>query len=233
MDNIKIPKHLAIILDGNGRWAKERNKPRSYGHKVGFNNLKSIAIYANKLGIKALSVYCFSTENWNRPKNEVDFLMSIPQSFESDIPRYIKENIRVIFSGRTDRIPEKTLSSLSKIKDATSEMTGLTLNICFDYGAINELSRAINEIILDKKDVVDEETIFSYLDTRDLPKIDLLIRCGGEKRLSNFLLLQSAYAELYFTDTYWPDFNKDELDKALLDYTKRDRRFGGIKEWKT
>ncbi len=230
MEAIKIPTHLAIILDGNGRWAKKRNRERSYGHKVGFENIYKTALLSRDAGVKVLSVYCFSTENWSRPKAEVDYLMSLPSVFKKDIQSYVKENIKVIHSGRVDRIPKETQKIFQESEEKTKDCNRLILNICFDYGSLDELKRGMKKIIEDKIEDIKDDTIFSYLDTKDLPPVDLLIRCGGEKRLSNFLLLQSAYAELYFIDVLWPDFSKEDLHEAFIEYNKRDRRYGGIKE---
>lgn len=229
-DNIKTPDHIAIILDGNGRWAKERGKTRSYGHEVGFNNVKSIAFYASDLGVKALSLYCFSTENWNRPSDEVRFLMSIPSKFYNDGKAYKDKNIKVIVSGRKDRIPDSTLKALSDLMNDTKDSSGMILNICFDYGALNDIYSAVNTLVLKGESLKDEKDIYNHLSTNGLPLIDLLIRTGGEKRLSNFLLLEASYAELYFTDIYWPDFKEEDLMNAIKDYSNRNRRFGGIKE---
>lgn len=229
-DEKNIPKHVAIILDGNGRWAKLRGMPRSYGHKVGFDKVKTISFYAQKVGIKYLSLFCFSTENWNRPTDEVNFLMSIPITFNKDSDSYLRENIKVVVSGRRGKTPDKTQAALDNLVDKTKNCTGLILNICFDYGALDDLTRAVNEIIDSHETDIRETAIYSRLSTHNVPPVDLLIRTGGEKRLSNFLLLESAYAELYFTDTYWPDFSESDLDNALSDYAKRDRRFGGIKK---
>ncbi|MCR5741444.1 MAG: di-trans,poly-cis-decaprenylcistransferase [Gammaproteobacteria bacterium] len=225
-----IPSHIAIILDGNGRWAKAQNKIRTYGHKVGFDKVKSISIYANKIGVKALSLYCFSTENWSRPLKEVEFLMKIPIDFEKDIDMYLNENIKVIVSGRKDRIPKPTLASVNKLIEKTKNCTGMVLNLCFDYGALYDLYGAINYLVENNIKLKDEKDIYNYLWTKDLPMIDLMIRPGKEKRLSNFLLLENAYSELYFTDKYWPEFENEDLDEAILDFNKRNRRFGGIKE---
>ena len=229
-NNVNIPSHIAIILDGNGRWAKERGKTRSYGHEVGFNNVKSIAFYASDLGVKALSLYCFSTENWNRPTDEVNFLMSIPSKFYNDGKAYKDKNIKVIVSGRKDRVPKNTLKALNNLMDDTKDSTGMVLNICFDYGALNDIYNAFNNLLLNNEQLKDEKDIYNYLSTKGLPLIDLLIRTGGEKRLSNFLLLEASYAELYFTDMYWPDFKEKDLMDAIKDYSSRNRRFGGIKE---
>ena len=229
-ENLRIPSHIAIILDGNGRWAKLQGKPRSYGHKVGFDRVKSLSIYASKIGVKALSLYCFSTENWARPEAEVKFLMSIPSKFQKDIKDYIDNNIRVIVSGRKDRIPKATLGSLNDLVNKTKECTGMIVNICFDYGELNDVYNAVNYLVENNIKLKDEKDIYNYLSTKELPLIDLLIRTGGELRLSNFLLLEASYAELYFTKVYWPDFNEDELNKAIEEYNNRNRRFGGIKE---
>ena len=224
-----IPKHIALILDGNGRWAKERGKIRIEGHTVGYKNIEPVALYAQELGVKYLSIYCFSTENWNRPKAEVDFLMRVPIELAKNVERYIKNNIKIHVSGRKDRMPKNTLKAFDTIVNRTKECTGMILNVCFDYGALNDIASAINKI-KEENVLVDDKTIFNYLSTKDFPPVDLLIRPGGEKRLSNFLLLECAYAELYFVDTYWPDFNKSDLDKAIDDFNKRNRRYGGIKE---
>lgn len=224
-----IPNHVAIILDGNGRWAKARNRSRSYGHKIGFNHIKSICLYAKKVGIKHLSLYCFSTENWNRPKEEVDFLMNIPKLFEKDIELYLKEDISVSIIGRKDRIPSSTSDSLDIIEEKTKDCSSLNVNICFDYGSLWDLNQAI-KYIRENNVILDEKDIFKYLSTNKSGMVDLLIRTGGEKRLSNFLLLESCYAELYFIDKYWPDFTKNDLDNAIEYYLSRDRRYGGIKK---
>ena len=229
-ENLRIPSHIAIILDGNGRWAKLQGKPRSYGHKVGFDRVKSLSIYASKIGVKALSLYCFSTENWARPEAEVKFLMSIPSKFQKDIKDYIDNNIRVIVSGRKDRVPKATLDSLNDLINKTKECTGMIVNICFDYGELNDVYNTVNYLVENNIKLKDEKDIYNYLSTKELPLIDLLIRTGGELRLSNFLLLEASYAELYFTKVYWPDFNEDELNKAIEEYNNRNRRFGGIKE---
>lgn len=237
LDLNNLPKHIAIILDGNGRWAKKRLLPRNLGHRKGAFNIRSIASYLNKLGINVLSLYCFSTENWKRPKEEVNYLMTKPVRF---LKRYLndikKSNIKIIFSGRKNKIPSELLKIMNEIIDLTKDHTGLILNICFDYGSKDEIVRGIKNIIKDyesNKINIDDinETMFNkYLDTKDLPDVDLLIRTSGEKRVSNFLLYQIAYAEFYFTDVLWPDFDENEMDKALLAYQNRDRKYGALKE---
>jgi undecaprenyl diphosphate synthase len=236
IENLKIPNHIAIILDGNGRWAKKRHMPRTYGHQRGVENIKTIAIAASNLGINALSVYAFSTENWSRPKGEVDFLMKLPGEFEKRFKDdFKKHDIKVMFSGRKTHLSPENLVILERITENTKDRKGLILNICFDYGSRAELTEAVKEIT---KDVLNgsitieditEAQIEKHLYTKDLPKLDLLIRPSGEIRLSNFLLWQAAYAELYFCKTYWPDFSSKTLEEAILDFNKRDRRFGGLK----
>lgn len=233
---LNIPNHIAIILDGNGRWAKKRGMPRTYGHQRGVENIKTVAIAASDFGVKALSVYAFSTENWKRPKAEVDFLMKLPGEFEKKFKgEFEKYDIKVMFSGRKTHLSKENLEILERITQKSKDRQGLVLNICFDYGSQTEITEAVIDIAelvkkgnLDPKNIT-KEMISERLYTKDLPPLDLLIRPSGEVRLSNFLLWQAAYAELYFCKTYWPAFSKKELEKALLDYTKRQRRFGGLK----
>ena len=236
-ENIRIPEHIAIILDGNGRWAKKRGMPRTYGHQKGVENIKIIAIAASEMGIRALSVYAFSTENWSRPKSEVDFLMKLPGEFEKRFKdEFKKHDIKVVFSGRKTHLSKENLEILERITSNTKDRQGLTLNICFDYGSRAEIIEAVKEIAKEIKtgkigiEQIDESVLESFLYTKNLPKLDLLIRPSGEIRLSNFLLWQAAYAELYFCKTYWPAFSKKDLEKAIIDFNKRDRRFGGLKE---
>ncbi|MFK5883530.1 MAG: isoprenyl transferase [Candidatus Izemoplasma sp.] len=234
-----VPFHIAIILDGNGRWAKKRHLPRTLGHKQGSANLKTIAIECSKLGIKALSVYAFSTENWKRPKEEIDFLMKLPREFTESFKGQFKENdIRVIFSGRKDRISKENLKLLTDIEVKTKDREGMILNICFDYGSQTELVEAFKQISIKIKSNelkivdIDEQMITNHLYTKELPPLDLMIRTSGEQRLSNFLLWQLAYSELYFTKKHWPEFNKKELLKAIDDFQGRNRKYGGLKETK-
>lgn len=234
-----LPNHVAIILDGNGRWAKKRLLPRTMGHRKGAFNIKNIASYANKLGIKFLTVYCFSTENWSRPQAEVDYIMHKPvrylERYKEDL---LNSTIRITFIGRRDRIPQDFLNILTLLEEKTKDHTGLCLTLCIDYGSIDEITTAVKQIaseVLNKElDVNDitSETIFNHLYTKDIPPVDLLIRTSGEQRISNYLMLQIAYAELYFTDVYWPDFDEKEFLKALDNYEHRNRRFGGLKETK-
>lgn len=234
-----VPQHIAIILDGNGRWAKKRFMPRTYGHRKGAFNIRTIARFANQIGVKYLTMYCFSTENWKRPEDEVNYLMTKPVRY---IKRYyddlVNSSIRITFIGRRDRIPSDLLNILTDLENKTRDHTGLILTLCIDYGSFDELTTAIKNIaseVQNKKleiSDINEQCIMSHLFTKDYPQVDLMIRTSGELRLSNYLLLQSAYAELYFTDVLWPDFNENELLKAIENYQSRNRRFGGLKESK-
>ncbi len=228
MNELKIPNHVAIILDGNGRWAKEKGKKRTEGHKEGYENLKKISKYILKKGTRYLSVFAFSTENFNRPKEEVDFLMNLfIKGFNKDKNYFNKENIRVVFSGRRDKLSEEVLDAMDSLENMTKNNTLGTLNICLNYGGRAEIVDACNKIIKDGIKKIDEDKFQKYL-YNELPDIDFCIRTSGECRISNFMLWELSYAELYFPKCYFPDFNEDEYDKALLEYTKRDRRFGSI-----
>lgn len=231
--NLKIPNHVAIIVDGNGRWAKEKGLPRSMGHDAGFKRLKEITSYAFNKGIKVVSVYVFSTENFKRSKEEVDHLMNLfVNGFKKD-KFYLKENIKVVFSGRKEPLRQDVLEAMDGIVDCTKNNTNGILNICLNYGARSEIIDATKKIVNEVEngklniDEINEEMYHKYL-YQDLPDVDLMIRTSGELRLSNFLLWQNSYAEFYFPKTYFPDFTKEEFDKAIVEYTSRDRRFGSI-----
>lgn len=229
LDNIKIPCHVGIIMDGNGRWAEERGLNRSKGHEAGYKTLKTTAKYILDSGVKVLSVFAFSTENFNRPKKEVDFLMNLfIKGFKKDSAFFNKENIKVVFSGRKEPLKKDVIDTMEYLSESTKNNTKGILNICLNYGGRSEIVDAVNHIIKDNLKEVDEEVINNYLYNK-LPDIDLLIRTSGEVRISNFMLWQLSYAELYFPKCYFPDFNQEEFDKALLEYTKRDRRFGSVK----
>ena len=234
--SITIPKHIAIILDGNGRWAKRRGLPRTAGHQAGVENIRRVAVHAAKRGIKALSLYAFSTENWNRPQAEIDFLMKLPGEFETRFREEFEQyDIKVVFSGRKTRISEANREILERITERSKDRQGMILNICFDYGSKEEIVQAIKKIATDVRsgslevDAIDEECVEDRLYTKDLPQLDLLIRPSGEIRLSNFMLWQVAYAELYFCKTYWPSFSEKDLDQAIAVFNKRERRFGALK----
>ena len=231
---VKIPKHLAIILDGNGRWALNNNMSRSLGHKKGAEVVKDIIDYAFNKGVVVLSLYCFSTENWKRNAEEVAFLMKLPIQYFTDYEdSLIKNDIKVIISGEMSSLPLATKLSFEKIILKTKHCQKRTLNICFNYGFVDEIIKATKQIskkVLNNElciESIDKKTIDDHLYSKGLPDIDLLIRTSNEKRLSNFMLLQAAYAELYFTKTLWPAFTKKDLDKAFIEYSKRNRKFGG------
>lgn len=227
--SLRVPNHIAIIMDGNGRWAKEKGMPRTYGHKAGADTLRKILTSCGELGVKYLTVYAFSTENWKRAKEEVDTLMFLFKTYlKNEKKLLMKNNVKFIVSGRKEGVSKDLLTEISKLEEATKENTGITLNIAFNYGGRAELVDAIKQIIKNNETEITEETVEKYL-YNQLPSPELLIRTSGEIRISNFLLWQIAYSEIYVTDTYWPDFNKDELIKAIESYQKRDRRFGGVK----
>ena len=230
-----VPEHVAIILDGNGRWAKNKGMPRTYGHTVGAKNVENICREAWDIGIKYLTVYAFSTENWSRPDDEVRTLMKLFSSYiKSTFKTAPKNNMRVRFIGDLSRFSDELRSSMKELEEFTSTLTGLSLQICVNYGGRDEIRRAIQGIAHDtsegriREDDITEELISSYLDTKDIPDPDLLIRTSGEQRLSNYLLWQMAYTEFYFTDVAWPDFDRAELIKACTEYSQRNRRYGGI-----
>ncbi len=232
-----IPRHIAIILDGNGRWAQSRNKPRTYGHLRGARTLGRVAVECNKLGVEVLTVYAFSTENWKRPTDEVNFLMKTPVVRFSKAKKKIKEsNIKVKFIGRRSKFPNDLLEAIEGIEKLTENHTGLLLQVCADYGSRYELTEAVKQIAVDIKDnklepsEITEKTIESHLMTFGTPELDLLVRTSGEHRISNFLLWQLSYSELYFTDVHWPDFDKNELEKAIYSFQNRKRRYGGLKK---
>ena len=232
---MKIPNHVAIILDGNERWAKSKGMPRNYGHTVGAKNVETVCRAADELGIKYLTLYAFSTENWNRPQNEVNALMKLLEGYlKNCIKTADKNNMRVRVIGEITRLSNAFQQRIHELETASASNTGLNLTIAINYGSRDEILRAVRHMVedaregkLETKDI-DENVFSSYLDTRELPDPDLLIRTSGEQRLSNYLLWQLAYSEFYFTDVPWPDFHKKELELAIEAYNKRDRRFGGL-----
>lgn len=232
---LMIPEHVAIILDGNGRWAKKRLMPRNYGHVQGAKTVEQICEDAWNLGIKYLTVYAFSTENWKRPEDEVSALMKLLGNYLKDcIERTTKNNMRVRVIGEKSRLDEKLRTQIEHLEKVSAVNTGLNFTIALNYGSRDEMVRAINRLSQDVAEgkvvpgSISEELFASYLDTADLPDPDLMIRTSGEQRLSNWMLWQLAYAEFYFTDVLWPDFNKEELIRAIEYYNGRERRFGGI-----
>ena len=234
--NLNIPNHVAIILDGNGRWAKKRLLPRNLGHKAGAKAVEKICEDAWNMGIKYLTVYAFSTENWNRPQDEVDALMKLLRNYLVDcIERSNKNNMRVRVIGYKKALSRDLIDSIEKLEKATENNTGLNFTIAINYGSRDEITRAVRDIAVKvsegrlKPEEIDTQYISDSLDTRGIPDPDLLIRTSGEERLSNFLLWQLAYTEFYFTDVLWPDFDKKELKKAIEKYNSRERRYGGVK----
>ncbi len=230
MDKIieNIPAHVGIIMDGNGRWATARGKKRSFGHKVGSENVERIAEHAFNSGVKTLSLFAFSSENWSRPKEEVDELMRLLNVYLKKFIGKIKKNdVRIRVMGDFSVLSDSVKNSIKKATEATKDNTFGTINIALNYGGRQEIVKAVKEIVEDGEDV-SVESISQHLYTADLGEPDLIIRTGGELRISNFMLFQSAYSELYFTDVLWPDFNEEEFDKALLSFSKRKRRFGGV-----
>ncbi len=224
-------EHIAIIMDGNGRWAEARGLTRSDGHKAGADNISRIADAARELGIKYLTLYAFSTENWKRPPAEVAFLMGLVSEItEKQLPEMMKNNVRLRTIGRTGDLPLPARKSLLKCIEETKNNTGLTINIALSYGGRAEITDAVNKILAEKKpgEKIDEKEFSKYLYAPDIPDPDLLIRTSGELRLSNFLLWQLSYSEIYVTETHWPDFDKEALQKALDSFGKRKRRFGGL-----
>ncbi|MGM9846967.1 MAG: isoprenyl transferase [Muribaculaceae bacterium] len=233
IDMNRIPRHVAVIMDGNGRWAKARNLERSAGHVQGVSTVRLITEIASELNIGYLTLYTFSTENWNRPKEEVDALMHlIVTAIERETPDLIKNNVRLTMIGNTSRMPKFALDRLNKCIEDTSADTGLTLCLALSYSsrweitdAVKKISREVASGVLKAEDITDE-TVSAHLTTDRMPDPDLLIRTGGDKRVSNFLLWQIAYSEIYITDKYWPDFSKDDFCQAIVEYQSRERRFG-------
>ena len=233
---MRVPNHIAIILDGNGRWAKKRGMPRSFGHVKGCENLEDICEVAKELGVKYLTVYAFSTENWKRSKEEVDGLMKLFRNYlKKCIKISQKNNMRVKVIGDITAFDSDIQESIEKLEDFSKDFTDLHFQIALNYGSRDEITRAVNRMLEDQKagkleTPVSEDTISDYLDTAGIPDPDLMIRTSGELRLSHYLLWQLAYSEFYFTDVPWPDFKKEELVKAIEKYNERDRRYGGVKE---
>ncbi|MCF0128713.1 MAG: isoprenyl transferase [Pseudobutyrivibrio sp.] len=232
---MSVPEHIAIILDGNGRWAKSKGMPRTYGHTVGAKNVETISRAAYNAGVKYLTMYAFSTENWSRPDDEVKALMGLLTEYIKTCMRTAKkDNLKVRFIGDMSALTESMQKAIKELEDYSSQFTGLTLTIAVNYGSRDEMIRAMRHMVSDVKEGkleenhIDEKLFSSYLDTKDIPDPDLMIRTSGEQRLSNYLLWQLAYSEFYFTSVPWPEFNETELKKAINEYENRHRRFGGI-----
>lgn len=229
----KLPDHIAIILDGNGTWAKKRGLKRTDGHKEGAKTLSKIAKYASDLNLKYLTVFGFSTENWKRDKEEVDYLMRLlAVMIRVHKNKIVEYNIKLRVIGTYDRLTAEQIKMIEEVKEATKNCTGLNLTVAFNYGSHEEIVTAVKNIIKDgiNQDDITEDVINSYLYTKELPPVDLLIRTSNQIRISNFLLWQIAYSELLFMDVLWPDFTEEDLNKAIIEFNKRDRRYGGIKK---
>ena len=228
METINLPKHVGIIMDGNGRWATARKKNRSYGHQMGSKNVDKIVTHAFKSGVKALTLYAFSSENWARPKEEVDKLMHLIEEYlKKFIKKVIKNGVRLKIVGSREMLSDNLVQLINESEEKSKLNTDRQLNIALNYGARGEIVRAVNKLVLENKEIT-EKSILENLDTAECGEVDLIIRTGGEKRLSNFLLFQGAYSELYFTDALWPDFDEKEFDKAIEEFSNRNRRFGKV-----
>ena len=229
VDMSRLPRHIAIIMDGNGRWAKKRGLPRTAGHKVGAETFRAIATYCQELGIQYLTIYAFSTENWKRPKDEVDTLMNLLEQYlQEAIDTMERDHIRLKVLGDAAALSPKLQRMIARTNDISTHYQGFQANICLNYGGRAEILRAAQLCAAAGEDWT-EENFSKYLWSAGIPDPELIIRPSGELRLSNFLLWQCAYSEFYFCDTLWPDFTRADLDKAIIDYQKRDRRFGGVK----
>ena len=237
IDNTRIPKHIAVIMDGNGRWAKERGKPRIFGHQSAIQSVRDVTEACAELGVECLTLYAFSTENWNRPLDEVAGLMKLlAQAIRTEVATLLKNNIRLNFIGAIDQLPKDTLRMVKGAVEDTKGCNGMVLNIALSYSGRWDITEAARKIAREAKegrlnpDDITQDTVSSFLATAGQPDPELLIRTSGELRISNFLMWQLAYAELYFTNKYWPDFRKDDLYEAVLDYQHRERRFGKTSE---
>ena len=229
LDSASLPKHIAIIMDGNGRWAKKRHLPRAMGHNAGVESVREIVRACADLKIKVLTLYSFSTENWRRPKEEINDLMGIlGRALEKETPELAKNNVRLKISGKIEALPANLQESLAHSVDFLGKNTGLILNLALNYGARQEITDAVNKLISQGKKIVLEKDISDSLYTAGIPDPDLLIRTSGENRVSNFLLWQIAYAEIYVTPVLWPDFRREDLLSAIRDFQSRQRRFGGL-----
>lgn len=229
-ENLVIPEHIAIIMDGNGRWAKKRGLPRNAGHAAGSKTFKEIARYCNKIGVKYLTAYAFSTENWKRPADEVEGIMNILRDYLKDSKNYVKENIMLSFIGDREALPDDIQELMRTAEYDSRNATGLKCYLAINYGGRDEIVNAVRKIT--EKDIkpadITEDTVSQHLYTADYPDPDLIIRPSGEQRLSNYLIWQSAYSEFWFSDVLWPDFSSKDIDAAVLAYNKRNRRFGGV-----
>ena len=230
----KMPTHIAFIMDGNGRWAKKRGMPRTFGHTEGARNFRRIMRYCKDIGVKCISFYAFSTENWKRPENEVNALMNIFRTYLDDVRNYIKEEVKMVFLGDKSKLPQDIQQKMNSLEEDSKDFDKMTVLLAINYGGRDEITHA-TRLIAEKvrkgelnPDEITEDTISSNLYTAGYPDVDLLIRPSGEMRISNFLIWQSAYAEFYFADILWPDFSTKELDRAIIEFAHRNRRVGGV-----
>jgi len=222
-------KHIAIIMDGNGRWANQKNKKRIFGHEKGAKVVKELTIHASNINLPYLTLYAFSTENWKRPKMEVDFLMKLLDNYlKKELKTYLDHNVKFNVIGDISKFSTKLQDRIAKTKELTKHCTGLVQTLAINYGSKDEITRAVNKICKTKKDNITAKDIEKQLDTKDMPEVDILIRTGGQKRLSNFLLWQNAYSEFFFSDTLWPDFTTKEFDEIMQSFKNIKRNFGGI-----
>lgn len=235
LDKDNIPRHIAIIMDGNGRWAQKKRMARIKGHVAGTKIIKELIRKASDLGVEVLTLYCFSTENWRRPLDEISFLMDLIRGYlVKEAESMVEEGVHLMHIGDLEPVPPKVKAEFDRVEAMTAQCDKITLNIAINYGSRQEILKAVKSIVQDceagkiEADALDEAAFSSYLDTGSLPEPDLLIRTSGEQRISNYLLWQIAYTEIYFTNVHWPDFNEEELYKAILEYQHRSRRFGGI-----
>lgn len=231
---VKVPVHVGVIMDGNGRWAKKRGMPRKYGHREGAKNFRTITRHAKAIGIKYITFYAFSTENWKRPADEVNSIMELFEKYLDEVRDFIEENIRVRFIGDRSMLNPRLQQKMLNVEEDSKHFDSMTLILAINYGGRDEITNAVKEIAedvrrgeLDPKDI-NQQLIRSRLYTKEIPDVDLIIRPSGEQRLSNFLIWQSAYAEYYFTNILWPDFSKKDFENAVIAYSERSRRFGGI-----
>ena len=236
LDLTRIPKHVAFIMDGNGRWAKKRGLPRTKGHEEGAKIIEKLAVSAKNLGLEVITLFAFSTENWKRPKEEVDFIFSLLKKFLTEgMEKFQKNDIKIRFIGNIDELDEEFSSLMYEAMEVTKDNKGIVMNLAINYGSRSEIIEMVKGVAKEcvegtqKIDEIDETVVENHLMTKGLPEIDLMVRTSGEVRISNFLLWQIAYSELMFTDVYWPDFDEKELERVLIEFQSRDRRFGGLK----
>ena len=230
MEEIKIPKHIAFIMDGNGRWAKKRMLPRKAGHKAGVDALKTVIEECQARGVEMCSFYAFSTENWKRPQEEIDAIFKLVEQFaDTELKKYVDKNYRVMYMGDISLLPKSTQDALNKILESGKNNTGMIVNIAINYGGRQEIVNAVNYILQSGISKIDEQMLSDCIYTSGLPDPDIIVRTSGEERISNFMLWQLAYSELLFMDTLWPDMDEKSIDYIISEYSKRNRRFGDLR----